>query len=321
MDKSSIDIGQELLNVPMGDMIREMALAIADAQWELDKSSMTVSELMSGQRLLRDLDSGQVHLDEDRNPVVVDSRVYFGYRYEYDDDGSQYRRAPQKVSMIELGFVPQFYQFAETVIEVRISISVSGRTRERRVSSESQRQKAADASVSRYAGGGAYSWGYGTRGWRAGGRHAYNYGGAKKSTDYSVSASSVDARYANSYSYNAEGSSLLRTRLVPVPPPGILQDRIREVMDSEREFEGWLREQSGTPTQLPWADEEGMLHQYRKIAAKPQSGPISAYMSTLASQGLSVSFDGEDGADISTLSSVSPVPGSVVSAGTTVTLS
>ncbi|NUM46924.1 MAG: hypothetical protein HUU38_19640, partial [Anaerolineales bacterium] len=50
-----INVGQELLNVPMGTMIREMAKAIADAQWELDKSSMTVAEMMSGQRVLRDL--------------------------------------------------------------------------------------------------------------------------------------------------------------------------------------------------------------------------------------------------------------------------
>ena len=45
-----VNLGQELLNVPMGDMIRSIALAIADAQWALDKSSMVVTELMSGQR-------------------------------------------------------------------------------------------------------------------------------------------------------------------------------------------------------------------------------------------------------------------------------
>ena len=28
-----LNLGQELLNVPMGDMIRSIALAIADAQW------------------------------------------------------------------------------------------------------------------------------------------------------------------------------------------------------------------------------------------------------------------------------------------------
>jgi len=80
-----VNVGQELLNVPMGDMIRSMALAIAQAQWELDKSSMTVTELMSGQRLLRDLDTGKL-LDsngkptgETTKPITIDSRVFFGY--------------------------------------------------------------------------------------------------------------------------------------------------------------------------------------------------------------------------------------------------
>ena len=40
-------IGQELLNVPMGDMIRQMAFAIADAQVQLDESSLRVVELMT----------------------------------------------------------------------------------------------------------------------------------------------------------------------------------------------------------------------------------------------------------------------------------
>ena len=43
-----MSIGQQLLNVPMGDMIRQMAFAIADAQLELDESSIRVAELMSG---------------------------------------------------------------------------------------------------------------------------------------------------------------------------------------------------------------------------------------------------------------------------------
>ena len=30
-------IGQDLLNVPMGDMIRDMAFAIADSQFQLDQ--------------------------------------------------------------------------------------------------------------------------------------------------------------------------------------------------------------------------------------------------------------------------------------------
>jgi hypothetical protein len=52
-----------------------------------------------------------------------------------------------------------------------------------------------------------------------------------------VTAASVNATYSNKYSYTAEGSSLLRTKLTPVPPPAILEERIRQLMEILRETE------------------------------------------------------------------------------------
>jgi hypothetical protein len=250
-----VNVGQELLNVPMGDMIRSMALAIAQAQWELDKSSMTVTELMSGQRLLRDLDTGKL-LDqygkptgETTEPTIIDSRVYFGYTYVmFDIDGGKIAgaepteeqkkaikdatgkdvgqlepgdrdnlkkgiRVPQRLSMIELGFVPTFYQFVETIIEVRISISIHGSTDDTRSSTAS-----ASTQQSSYSNSG-YWW------WYNQGAHTTN-----------VSTSQVNASYSSKYSYDVTGSSFLRTKLVPVPPPPILEVRIRELMDIERAY-------------------------------------------------------------------------------------
>jgi hypothetical protein len=241
-------IGQELLNVPMGDMIRQMALAIAEGQWELDKSSMTVSELMSGQRLLRDIDTGQL-LDENgrfilpdddpdarptdgtatpdqinvsplKKPQIIDSRVYFGYRYErvYDDQGvatGEMKRVPNMVSMMELGFTPAFYQFVDTIIEVKISISISS------TANYSSNYNSSTTSESKYSSKNNRHWWY------------------SSSSSYSssrVSTSQVNANYSNKYSYSAEGSSLLRTKLVPVPPPAILEDRVRELMLLERAY-------------------------------------------------------------------------------------
>lgn len=51
-----------------------------------------------------------------------------------------------------------------------------------------------------------------------------------------VHTTQVDASYSNKYSYSVDGASLLRTKLSPVPPPAILEDRIREVMDLERDY-------------------------------------------------------------------------------------
>ncbi|NJM78964.1 MAG: hypothetical protein HC854_03825 [Flavobacterium sp.] len=37
------------------------------------------------------------------------------------------------------------------------------------------------------------------------------------------------------YSYSAEGSSLLQTKLVPIPPPAVLEERIQLQMEIARE--------------------------------------------------------------------------------------
>ena len=46
-----------------------------------------------------------------------------------------------------------------------------------------------------------------------------------------MSTSTVYAAYSSKYSYSAEGSSLLRTKLVPVPPPTVLEERIRKLIE------------------------------------------------------------------------------------------
>lgn len=217
-----VSVGQELLNVPMGDMIRSMALAIADAQWALDKSSMVVTELMSGQRLLRDLETGDLMDEKGQRtgvPTIIDSRIYFGYFYD-----AKGNRIPTKMSMMELGFVPTFYQFVDTIIEVKISITINATTEAMSSTAASTTDVANRAAYSYQHSG--YWWGYG------GGAAA----GASRGT--TVSTSQVNAGYANRYNYTVEGASLLRTKLVPVPPPPVLEDRIRQLMEIEAQFTG-----------------------------------------------------------------------------------
>ena len=127
-------------------------------------------------------------------------------------------RVPTRLSMMELGFTPTFYQFVDTIIEVKISIKMT-RTREysRTTSNATSR---GDTSVRSSRRGGLWS--------LFSGRSSANYGRSN-----SVQTSQVDATYAAKYSYTAEGASLLRTKLVPVPPPSILEERIRSFMDLE----------------------------------------------------------------------------------------
>ncbi len=202
-----MSIGQQLLNVPMGDMIRQMAFAIADAQLELDESSVRVAELMSGQRMLRDADGNLVDADgkPTDEPVYEDTRVFFGHEKVEGD------LRPQKVSMMELGFTPTFYQFIDTIIEVKIAIQVCREgTRAGTTHSE---KKVAGVEARRRSG----------------------QDSSKTGVRSVVTTTTVDASYSSKYSYSAEGSSLLRTKLVPVPPPPVLEARIRKLIEAQSE--------------------------------------------------------------------------------------
>ena len=197
-------IGQELLNVPMGQMIRDMAFAIADAQVELDEASMKVAEMMSGQVTRRN-ENGEM-LDQSgavttTAAAVDDTRVFFGFTVTGTSPSQT--RVPVKVSMLELGFSPTFYQFVDTIIEVKIAIKITTETTSTTTTTSNftaQRRR----------------------------------GLFKRNT--TVQTSQVDGTYSRKYTYSAEGSSLLRTKLVPVPPPAILEERVRAIMELERQL-------------------------------------------------------------------------------------
>jgi hypothetical protein len=237
---NGINLGQELLNVPMGQMIESVAMAIAKAQWNLDKSSMTVAEMMSGRRVLRDLDNGKL-IDatgnQTKDPVILDSRVYFGYAI--DRDGDVPVRKQQLVSMMELGFTPQFYQFVDTIIEVKIAISIHSQTEDTKLTQtdtneDKKENELRTKSASEYRGSGY--WGPSGYGFGSSGSSSGQFGVTNTNT---VTTSQVNAAYSQKFGYSAEGASLLRTKLVPVPPPAILEERIREVMRIENAYEQW----------------------------------------------------------------------------------
>jgi hypothetical protein len=186
-----MSIGQELLNVPMGEMIRDMALAIAEAQIALDASSLRVAEMMSGKMYPLQQDGSPVPNAEPR-----DTTVTFGYAYE----GGV--RVPTKMSMLELGFTPTFYQFVDTIIEVKIAIKITQDT-EFKTNWSSRQETRKNVSCS----------------------------------ENTVQTTQVDAAYTSKYGYSAEGASLLRTKLVPVPPPAILEERIRGLLETEKRRE------------------------------------------------------------------------------------
>lgn len=153
------DVGQELLNVPFAEMVQKLALAIAEGQTKLDLNSTAVAQLMAGTSI--------------KLPSIA-----------APTDRSQDIDLP----LIALGFFPGYYQFQESIIEVKMAITMA-RTQE------------TGLNVSAKAGWGPFS-------------------------------ASVNASYSSKYSYNVEGSSLIRTKIVPVPPPAILRDYMEQVMET-----------------------------------------------------------------------------------------
>jgi hypothetical protein len=185
-------VGTELLEVNFSQLVGGMGQGIADAQLRLDMVSMQLAQMMSGRdyKLLVMDENGYFKLDENHRPVTIDMpavKVAFG--------GGEY-------SLLELGFTPTFYQFVDTIIEVKVSVSI---TRE-----ETASRSAVDIDSRLSLGGTLFT--------------GFNAG---------LKVSTVSASFASKYQYSAEGSSLLRTKLVPVPPPAILQERMRRLAESE----------------------------------------------------------------------------------------
>ncbi|MBZ3935215.1 hypothetical protein [Methanimicrococcus blatticola] len=168
------NIGRELLNVPFGEMVTQIASSIAQSQAELDRESIEILKMMG---------------DKENAPVTLPHMRYKDGKFEDVDITT---------SMIGAGFQPTFYQFADTVIEVKMAMSVAqGSEYERKTSGEVK-----STSTSAVRSGRNYSY---------------------RSV---VTSTPIDATYTSKYNFNQEGSSLLRTRLVPVPPNTIVQRQI-----------------------------------------------------------------------------------------------
>jgi hypothetical protein len=143
--------------MPFDEMIASMGTGIAEAQRKLDEISFEITKMMSG------------------------TEAKYRIRLSDSADARSY-------SLLELGFAPTFYQFVDTVLEVKIAFSMSSETS----NSGSERGK------------------------------------------YQAKSTPVDATYSNRFQYPVEGSSVMRTKLVTVPPPGLLEGRVRELVEAEQ---------------------------------------------------------------------------------------
>lgn len=171
-----MSIGQELLDVPFGEMVVQLASAIAEGQYKMDQVSCKIARMMG---------------DPKQCSIEIPN-------FSRDGEGTTDKDATtgkETVSLIGAGFQPTFYQFTDTIIEVKISIKIT---------------KSIETNIS---------------------------------AKYGCSVASVSASFSAKYSYSAEGSSLIRTKITPVPPSNFMQTLLDLKAQMEQaSFSGKLKE-------------------------------------------------------------------------------
>ena len=152
-------VGQELLDVPLPEMVMKLGLGIAEAQRALDENSVETAKMLA----------------ETTVPIVLSITQTIAA----DGSVSYQNQDPVNVSLLQIGLMPTFYQFAEATIEVTMDIKTT-------TSRETNVRVSAKAKV-------------GFAMWSA--------------------SVKTDVSHNRKFGKEVHGTSRLVTRMVPVPPP------------------------------------------------------------------------------------------------------
>jgi hypothetical protein len=230
------DAGIEARNVAgavtemrIDELISNLAIGIARGQMALDQACMEIAQFMST------------------------AQVAFGKRAGTEE--------PDLLSLIELGFTPNFYQFVDTILEVRVAVSskfeerretdVSDtRFQENEYQQQSQYEQQQQSSYGGwgYSAGGGWSWGWGGGGWGYGasgygysGSASSRFAGSSSAKSKNLMLTTVDAKYASTYNFAVEAASIVKTKIVPVPPPAVFEEVVRAKIQERRDWEQRMR--------------------------------------------------------------------------------
>lgn len=185
------NVGAELASVPFGKMIYDMASAIARSQTALDMSSIKLVEVLATSNFDYIPDVVETLTPQPRQVQVMVSGVPTGLT---DSHGNPVMVtgvhvdsdvAPSfKMTLLQAGVNPTFYQFVNSTILVKMSVTSTTET---------------SASL------------------------GVTIDSQSDTRDFLFSSgtvtSHVNASFANKFSYSVEGSSSLTTTLACVPPP------------------------------------------------------------------------------------------------------
>lgn len=152
-------VGQELLDVPLPEMVTKLAMGIASAQAALDENSVQTAILL-GTTQIKDV------------VIAVTQTIA-------SNGDVSFSEAKADMSLLQMGLMPTFYQFAEATIEVTMDIKTTTSTE-------------TNIKVSTAAKVGFAMW---------------------------SASVNVDVSHNRKFQKEVRGTSRLVTRLVPVPPP------------------------------------------------------------------------------------------------------
>ena len=168
-------IGQELLDLPIADMVRDLAAAVAEGQLSLDRASIETLKFLASA-------ANAIDLIPQVTEVIASAPTTLSIGGQNVTvpgvSVTQQPVTPVKTTLLQAGLLPTFYQFTEALIEVKLSITL-------KETSATQTE--------------------GRPGFFGRGVMAF--------------AAPVNFRNQSTYSHTAEGSSLLRVTMKPVPPP------------------------------------------------------------------------------------------------------
>ena len=185
----TLKVGNALASVKIDQMILNLAKGIAWGQYELDKVGVDITKMMGA--------PGMVTIGD------------------------------EELSMLEAGFVPSFYHFVDTILELKMEVNIreevkSSTSVSEKVSRASETETSVDVATKTTVDGFFVSAEVSTK-----------FGYRNKST--SAYSRTVDAKHSQTYSQDLSATSLMRTKLVPVPAPELLVERIRILVDRMRE--------------------------------------------------------------------------------------
>lgn len=186
--QDTLAVGNALTSVRIDQMILNLAKGIAWGQYELDKVGVDITKMMGA--------PGTVSI------------------------------GGEQLSMLEAGFIPSFYHFVDTILELKMEVKIR---EESSTSTSLSTSTSASTETEVYAeASGSVSGGIGFASVEAGFKAGFS---AKSTAAYSTA---LDSKHAQSFSQDLSASSLMRTKLVPVPPPELLVERIKILLEKLR---------------------------------------------------------------------------------------